>query len=78
MSPLLEFYNFSTQMKSFLEIFWRTSAIFVEPLIPLFWTSGDICPGFQSQGGFPHLHALLPLLPIQYIIFLHRKIVILH
>ena len=21
------------------------------PLIPLFWTSGDICPGFQSQGG---------------------------
>ena len=20
------------------------------PLIPLFWTSGDICPGFQSQG----------------------------
>ena len=22
------------------------------PLIPLFWTSGDICPGFQSQGGF--------------------------
>ena len=21
------------------------------PLIPLFWTSGDVCPGFQSQGG---------------------------
>ena len=20
-------------------------------LIPLFWTSGDVCPGFQSQGG---------------------------
>ena len=20
------------------------------PLIPLFWTSGDVCPGFQSQG----------------------------
>ena len=23
----------------------------MRPLIPLFWTSGDICPGFQSQGG---------------------------
>ena len=22
------------------------------PLIPLFWTSGDIYPGFQSQGGY--------------------------
>ena len=22
------------------------------PLIPLFWTSGDVCPGFQSKGGF--------------------------
>ena len=21
------------------------------PLIPLFWTSGDVCPGFQSHGG---------------------------
>ena len=24
---------------------------FVGPLIPLFWTSGDVCPGYQSQGG---------------------------
>ena len=31
------------------------------PLIPLFWTSGDVCPVFQSQGGFPHLHAFLPV-----------------
>ena len=23
----------------------------MRPLIPLFWTSGDVCPGFQSQGG---------------------------
>ena len=30
---------------------WRTSVLFVGPLIPLLWTSGDICPGFQSQGG---------------------------
>ena len=21
------------------------------PLISLFWTSGNVCPGFQSQGG---------------------------
>ena len=25
----------------------------------LLWTSGDVCPGFQSQGGFPCLHASL-------------------
>ena len=25
--------------------------LFVGPLIPLFWISGDIHPGFQSQGG---------------------------
>ena len=28
---------------------------------PLFCTSGDICPGFQSQAGFPCLYALLPV-----------------
>ena len=32
--------------------FCRTRVLFVGPLIPLFWTSGDVCPGFQSQGGF--------------------------
>ena len=31
------------------------------PLISLFWTSGDVCPGFQSQSGFPHLHASSPV-----------------
>ena len=31
------------------------------PLIPLFWTSGDVCPGFQSQGGFPRLRASSPV-----------------
>ena len=30
--------------KTFLESF------FVGPLIPLFWTPGDVCPGFQIQG----------------------------
>ena len=34
---------------------WRTSVLFV------FWTSGDFCPGFQNQGRFPHLHAVLPV-----------------
>ena len=24
---------------------------FYGPLMPLFWTSGDVCPGFQSQNG---------------------------
>ena len=44
----------------FLKIFCRTHVLFAGPLIPLFWTSGDVCPGFQSQGGFPHLRASLP------------------
>ena len=36
---------------------WRTLVLFVGPLIPLFWTSGDICHGFQSQDRSPCLHA---------------------
>ena len=28
---------------------------FVAPRIPMFWTSGDVCTGFQSQGGSPHI-----------------------
>ena len=42
-------------------IFYRTQALFVGPLIPLFWTSGDVCPGLQSQGGFPRLRASSPV-----------------
>ena len=34
---------------------------FVEPLIPLFWISGEVFPGFQSQGGFPCLRASSPV-----------------
>ena len=45
----------------FFKIFCRTQVLFVGPLIPLFWTSGDICPGFQSQGGFPCLCASSPV-----------------
>ena len=40
--------------------FCRTQVLFMGPLIPLLWTSGDVCPGFQSQGGFPCLHASSP------------------
>ena len=36
---------------SFFKNIWRTEVLFVGPLIPLFWTSGDFNPGFQSQGG---------------------------
>ena len=35
--------------------------LFCGPLIPLFWTSDDVGPEFQSQRGYPHLHALLPV-----------------
>ena len=36
---------------------------FVVPLIPRYWTSGDACPGFQSQGRsltcmLHHLHVM--------------------
>ena len=40
----------------FLKHFWRTWVLFVGPLIPLFWTSGDISSRFQSQSGQPYLH----------------------
>ena len=36
----------------FFFLICRTRVLFGGPLIPLFWTSGDVCPGFQSQGGF--------------------------
>ena len=49
---------YSTMNKPFFGVFfvfvlnfWRTHFLFVGPLIPLFRTYGDVCPGFQSQGG---------------------------
>ena len=36
----------------FFKNFCRTQVLFVGPLIPLFWTSGEVFPGFQNQGGF--------------------------
>ena len=45
--------NYSAVGNSFFFFkFWRTWVLFVGPLIPLFWTSGDISSGFQSQSGF--------------------------
>ena len=37
--------------------FWRTKVLFVGPLIPLFWTCGDVCSGFQSQAFLIHVPA---------------------
>ena len=39
--PTVRNYN---PLKKF-KIFWKTSVLFVGPLIPLFWTSGDVSPG---------------------------------
>ena len=38
-------------------------SFFVGPLIPLFWTSGDVCPGFQSQGGLDCMLSCLSAIP---------------
>ena len=36
----------------FFQSFWRTHVLFLGPLVPLFWISGDVSSGFQSQSGF--------------------------
>ena len=40
----------------FFKLFSLTEVLFVEPLIPLFWTSGEITSVFQSQSGQPYSH----------------------
>ena len=37
--------------KLFFKKNWRISVLLVGSLTPLFWTSGDVCPAFHSQGG---------------------------
>ena len=32
-------------------LFLMDISLFMEPLITLFWTSDDVCPWFQNQGG---------------------------
>ena len=39
-------------LRHFLKSFWRTHVLFWGPLVPLFWISGDVSSGFQSQSGF--------------------------
>ena len=33
----------------FIKKNWNASVFFVGPLMSLFWTSGDICPGFVAS-----------------------------
>ena len=40
----------------FFNKFLLDTCPFVGPLIPLFWTSGDVSSGFQSQSGFCLIH----------------------
>ena len=41
---------FRGQLRSMtVEFSWRTSALFMGPLIPLLQTSGDVCPVFQRH-----------------------------
>ena len=47
----------------FFKHFWRTCVLFVGPLIPLFRTSGDVCPRFQSQGGLACMLSCLRAIP---------------
>ena len=53
----IKFRNYNEFFKKKLE----DISLFVGPLIPLFWTFDDICPGFQSQCGSPppHLHTCM-------------------
>ena len=39
----------------FLKI-WAVTCPFLGPLVPLFWISGDVSFGFQSQSGLPYSH----------------------
>ena len=45
-----------SHVKAYSHFFFKKNfggheSFFAGPLIPLFWTSGDVFPGFQSQGG---------------------------
>ena len=40
--------SFVTSAKTFLNL-GEHKSFFVSPLIPQFWTSGDVSAGFQSQ-----------------------------
>ena len=40
----------------FLKKFLADTCPFLGPLVPLFWISGDVSSGFQSQSGLPYSH----------------------
>ena len=44
------------EISNFLKNFWRTRVFFMGPLMPLFWISGDVSSGFQSQHWQLYLH----------------------
>ena len=44
--------TYSKLRRLFKKMFWRTWVIFVEPLMTLVWSSGDVSLGFQSCGGY--------------------------
>ena len=47
-------------MKDVLNLILDDISPFCGLLIPLFWTSHEVCPGFLSQSRFPCLHPLSP------------------
>ena len=57
--PFMVFNGFSNwRVWNFLKIFWKIQVLFVRPLMPLFWTSGDVSSGFQSQSGQSYSYLL--------------------
>ena len=53
LSPTSGFSFNVCDFRAFSIKFLRTSVLFVGPLIPLFWPSGDVCLGFQSKSRSP-------------------------
>ena len=45
----------------FLKKILEAHILFVGPLIPLFWTSGDVCPRVSKPGWIPRLLAVSPV-----------------
>ena len=51
--------EYSADFFFFVSNFWRISVLFVEPLIALFWTFGEISPGFWLLLVWPWVWHLL-------------------
>ena len=59
----------------FIKRSWRTKVLFVGQLVLLFWTLGNICPGFQGQGGSFFVCAFLPVWSLDLPLMWHLLIV---